>query len=61
MDLNFGNELIKSKATSTGAVVGDGKDTSFWEDAWVVEVPMKLLFPKLYDHFRDKRCTVSDC
>lgn len=37
------------------------RDTSFWEDIWVGEVPLKLLFPKLYDYCRNKECTVGEC
>lgn len=40
--------------------MGDGKDTSFWEDVWVGETPLKLLFPKLYEYCSKKKCTVQD-
>lgn len=42
-------------------MVGNGRDTSFWEDVWVGEVPLKLVFPTLFDHCRNKMCTVKDC
>ncbi|GJR02915.1 RNA-directed DNA polymerase, eukaryota [Tanacetum coccineum] len=28
--------------------VGNGDNTSFWNDIWIAEVPLKLLYPRLY-------------
>ena len=28
--------------------VGNGEDTSFWEDQWLNDVPFKILFPRLF-------------
>jgi hypothetical protein len=30
--------------------VNNGKSVRFWEDVWVREVPLKLIFPKLYEY-----------
>lgn len=43
------------------SIVNNGRDTSFWEDVWVGEVPLKLLFPKIYEFCRDKKCSVAEC
>jgi hypothetical protein len=34
-----------------GAVfrVNSGEDVRFWEDVWVGDVPLKLVFPDLYE------------
>lgn len=37
------------------------EDTGFYEDIWVGEVPLKLLFPKLYDYCKNKKCSVREC
>jgi hypothetical protein len=45
-----------------GAVeVNNGKDTLFWEDVWLGEVPLKMNFSQIYSYCADKQCTVSDC
>jgi hypothetical protein len=41
--------------------VHNGENTIFWNDVWRGEVPLKLVFPKLYEYCRNKNCTVSDC
>lgn len=41
--------------------VNNGKDTLFWEDVWLGEVPLKLIFPQIYTYCRDKNCTVNEC
>jgi hypothetical protein len=41
--------------------VHNGENTIFWSDVWRGEVPLKLIFPKLYEYCRNKNCTVSDC
>jgi hypothetical protein len=55
---------VQSKAHDSmgGAVeVNNGKDTLFWEDVWLGEVPLKMNFPQIYSYCADKQCTVSDC
>lgn len=63
MDHSSGKASTRSKETSNGggSIVHNGRDTSFWEDVWVGEVPLKLVFPRLYDYCRDKSCAVGDC
>jgi hypothetical protein len=41
--------------------VHNGENTSFWNDVWKGDVPLKLVFPKLYEYCRNRNCTVSDC
>jgi hypothetical protein len=40
--------------------VNNGKSIRFWEDVWVGEVILKLIFPKLYEYSREN-CVVSEC
>ena len=40
--------------------VNNGKNTRFWEDVWINQIPLKLAFPKLYEFSYAKNCTVSD-
>jgi len=41
-------------------VVGDERDTLFWYDKWVGDVPLKLKFPRLFELVVVKNCTVAD-
>jgi len=41
-------------------LVGNGRDTSFWHDIWVGEIPLKLKFPHLFELSVDKECSVED-
>jgi hypothetical protein len=41
--------------------VNSGDDVQFWEDVWVGDVPLKLVFPDLYEQCGRKMCRVSDC
>lgn len=41
--------------------VGDGRLCRFWEDCWLQEVPLKILYSNLYKLTRDPYCFVSDC
>lgn len=43
------------------AMVRNGKDTIFWEDIWVGETPLKLIFPRLFEYCRNKSCMVNEC
>ena len=40
--------------------VNNGPNTLFWEDTWLGEVPLKTLFPKIYDYCCDKNARVAD-
>uniref|UniRef100_A0A453PUQ8 Reverse transcriptase zinc-binding domain-containing protein n=1 Tax=Aegilops tauschii subsp. strangulata TaxID=200361 RepID=A0A453PUQ8_AEGTS len=33
----------------TKFIVGNGTDTSFWEDTWLGETPLALQYPTLYN------------
>ena len=39
---------------------GDGRDTLFWHDIWVGEIPLKLKFPRLFDLALNKESLVVD-
>ncbi|GJT11875.1 RNA-directed DNA polymerase, eukaryota [Tanacetum coccineum] len=40
--------------------VGNGEDTSFWEDCWLSEVPLKLTYPRLFSLELDKNISIAD-
>jgi hypothetical protein len=42
-------------------LVNNGKSVIFWEDVWEGEVPLKLIFPKLYEYSGEQNCLVSEC
>lgn len=56
-----GINIVKKIFKWGGSIVKNGKDTSFWEDVWIGEAPLRLIFPELYEHCRDKNCTVNYC
>jgi hypothetical protein len=41
--------------------VNNGKNTQFWKDTWIGELPLKLSYLKLYKYSRDKEYLVSNC
>jgi len=41
--------------------IGDGKLCRFWEDCWVQEVPLKILYTDLYRLVRNPNCFVNEC
>ena len=41
--------------------LGNGKYILLWEDTWVGETPLWLLFPELYGCCANKKATVEDC
>ncbi|XP_071687335.1 uncharacterized protein [Rutidosis leptorrhynchoides] len=49
---NFGKSFIR--------VIGNGGDTSFWEDAWLTDQPLKLTFARLYHMERNQAAKVQD-
>lgn len=46
-----------------GAVhkVQDGKQTTFWEDVWVGDTPLKTQFPELYRMSRASKACMANC
>jgi len=40
-------------------VVGDGRNTLFWYDNWVGEIPLRHKFPRLFDLAVNKECMVE--
>jgi len=42
-------------------VVQNGKEVLFWKDVWLEEVPLKIIFPRIYDYCRNKNSLVSEC
>nr|GEY41024.1 RNA-directed DNA polymerase, eukaryota [Tanacetum cinerariifolium] len=51
------NEPINSEHKSSR--VGNGEATSFWDDIWAVDSPLKRLFPRLYLLESNKCCSVA--
>jgi len=41
--------------------VGNGKHCKFWDDCWLNNVPLKLLYDDLYKMAREPACFVADC
>ncbi|GJV40575.1 RNA-directed DNA polymerase, eukaryota, reverse transcriptase zinc-binding domain protein [Tanacetum coccineum] len=39
--------------------IGNGKDTSFWDDVWIGEIPLKFRFPRLYNLETNKHADVA--
>jgi len=46
-----------------GAVfeVGNGRVCRFWEDSWIRDVPLKIVYSDLYQLVRDPMIHVADC
>lgn len=40
-------------------VVGDGRNTLFWHDNWVGEIPFWIKFPWVFDMAVSKECSVE--
>ena len=47
-------------AERVSKVLGDGKNTYFWLDRWVREVPLCRRFARLFDLTTNKLSTVAD-
>lgn len=41
--------------------VGNGKLCRFWQDCWVLDVPLKIAFEDLYIMVRNQEVVVADC
>jgi hypothetical protein len=51
---------IKDEMLSKGTFeLKDGTNTRFWEDTWLVDQPLKVKYPNLYNIVRDPHATVS--
>ncbi|GJY16658.1 RNA-directed DNA polymerase, eukaryota [Tanacetum coccineum] len=40
--------------------VGNGVHNLFWEDSWIIDSPLKQIYPRLYDLESNKHVTVAD-
>ncbi|GJR45913.1 RNA-directed DNA polymerase, eukaryota [Tanacetum coccineum] len=40
--------------------VGNGRETSFWNDLWIGDASLRFMFPRLYALDTNKVCTVAD-
>ena len=45
---------------NTCRVLGDGRDTLFWYDTWVGDMPLRLKFLRPFDLAVDKECKVAE-
>ena len=45
---------------NTRRIVSDGRDTLFWHNIWVGEIPLRIKFPRLYDLAVNKECSVEE-
>ena len=51
---------IKDEVLANGSFhIKDGTNTRFWDDTWVGDKPLKVIYPSLYNIVRDPRATVS--
>ena len=41
-------------------MVGDGSCILFWHDKWTGDVPLKILYPKLFLRLAKKEACISD-
>jgi len=41
-------------------VVGDGRNTFFWYDNWIWDIPLRFKFSRLFDLTVDKECKVEE-
>ena len=63
--LNFGKGFKRSSRNLNGGYKPTmkvcQKNTLFWEDIWLVDVPLRLKFPTVYRCCRDTNAIVRDC
>jgi hypothetical protein len=45
---------------NTRRILGDGRDTLFWYDTWIGEVPLRVKFPRLFELADSKDRTVEE-
>ncbi|TVU08333.1 hypothetical protein EJB05_41734, partial [Eragrostis curvula] len=50
--------LLPAYRDITTVIVGDGKHTSFWEDAWLPAGRLSAVYPALYSHCTNTQATV---
>jgi hypothetical protein len=53
-------KLMPIYRSITTSVVGDGRRTAFWLDAWLDKRPLCSLFPALFSHVVDNESSVMD-
>lgn len=41
--------------------VGNGDNCRFWQDCWLLDVPLKIAYDNLYKMVRDPNAAVADC
>lgn len=41
--------------------VKDGRMVSFWDDPWIGDAPIRVLYPTLYSYCNNKQSTVKEC
>lgn len=59
----FASKVIKTKHLfrwGSMLKVGTGKHYKFWDDFWMHNVPVKLLYDDLYKMAREPSCFVAD-
>lgn len=44
----------------TTCVVGDGRNTAFWLDAWYASDDLATIYPTIFEHAKDSSITVAD-
>ncbi|XP_066384911.1 uncharacterized protein [Miscanthus floridulus] len=53
-------DLLPAYQCITIVSVGDSRDTSFWDDTWLLDVPLADKMPALHSHFTARATSVRD-
>lgn len=46
--------------SNVNRVIRDGRNTLFWYDKWIGDIPLRMKFPRLFDLALEKESTVRD-
>lgn len=53
-------ELLPAYRKITSVNIGDGRDTAFWEDVWLGDIPLAECLPALHSHFAGQGTSVRE-
>ena len=53
-------DLLPAYRKITRVQVGNGKNTSFWDDIWFEDCPLSELLPALHSHFIGRQSSLKD-
>jgi hypothetical protein len=61
---NFGKGFIRSNICLSGGAlfqVRNGSNCKFWQDCWVLQVPLSIAYEDIYKMVRNSNCYVQEC